>query len=343
MLVTGHTGFKGSWLTSWLVQLGAIVMGVALPRMPTSPSLFEQLEITGIVDLRADVTTTSWMGAAVEFAPEVVFHLAAQSLVSVGYLEPFRTFEVNVLGTARVMDFLASLDDLRAAVIVTTDKVYAATDSSPHSEASTLGGRDPYSASKAASEMVVGAWPRLAAPCVTARAGNVIGGGDWAANRLLPDIVRAWFAGSAISLRHPLSIRPWQHVLEPLRGYLLYAEALGSGLKVPTSLNFGPSDPQGVQVRELVEFAAVHWTELGLELPSPPFTVLTEAGFAETEELTLDSGLAASQLGWSSVLDWRQAVMLTIEWYAGVEAGARPGDLVRSQLDQYVSLLDDAK
>ena len=335
VLVTGHTGFKGSWLTAWLQGLGATVMGVALPGAPTAPSLWDQLALDGVEDLRADIAGDAWQEAVRRFSPEVVLHLAAQSLVSVGHAEPARTFEANVLGTVRVLDALDGLGDLVAALIITTDKVYEPSQPPPHSEAHHLGGADPYSASKAAAEIAVRAWPRLVAPCATARAGNVIGGGDWAAHRLLPDLVRAWSGRVPVVLRNPFGVRPWQHVLEPLRGYLLYAEALASGAPVPSALNFGPAESQSVPVGELVRFAADQWQRLGGDLPEPRWTESREVQFNETAELTLDSSLAAHELGWASVFSWRDAVAMTLEWYAGVLAGTSAATLVRAQLDSY--------
>jgi CDP-glucose 4,6-dehydratase len=339
VLLTGHTGFKGSWLTCWLRALGAEVMGVSLPELPTEPSLWEQLALTGISDVRADITTADWTGPAREFAPEVVFHLAAQPLVSVGYELPARTFEVNVQGTVCVLDFVASLAGVAATVVITTDKVYDPAQTPPHDEGHSLGGREPYSASKAAAEIVVGGWPSMDSPRATARAGNVIGGGDWAANRLLPDLVRAWSAGRAPLLRRPEGVRPWQHVLEPLRGYLVLAEALAQGRDLPSGLNFGPADQQAVPVAALATFAAGAWQRLGGKLPEPAWTESAEKEFEETGVLTLDSRLAAETLDWASILDWQTAVSLTLEWYAGARSGETPSELVGRQLAAYSAIV----
>jgi CDP-glucose 4,6-dehydratase len=339
VLLTGHTGFKGSWLTSWLRALGADVMGISLPELPTTPSLWEQLALTGVADLRADITTGDWTEVARDFAPSIVLHLAAQPLVSVGYEQPALTFEVNVLGTVRVLDFATALDTVDATLVITTDKVYDPAQTPPHDESHAFGGREPYSASKAAAEIVVAGWPHMAAPRATARAGNVIGGGDWAENRLLPDLVRSWTAGDAPELRRPGGVRPWQHVLEPLRGYLVYAEALASGRELPPGLNFGPADVQSVRVAELTAFAAGAWGRLGGDLPEPAWSELQSGSFEETGELTLDSSLAAEMLGWSSVLDWQTAVTLTLEWYAGAATGEAPADLVDRQLAAYSAIV----
>ena len=342
VLLTGHTGFKGSWLTCWLQALGADVMGISLPELPTEPSLWDQLALAGVADVRADLTSGDWTAPAREFAPSVVLHLAAQPLVSIGYEQPARTFEVNVQGTVGVLDFAASQQSVDAVLVITTDKVYDPAQTPPHDERHSFGGRDPYSASKAAAEIVVAGWPQMGSPRATARAGNVIGGGDWAQNRLLPDLVRAWAAGVAPELRRPQAVRPWQHVLEPLRGYLVFAEALARGREMPPGLNFGPVDQQSVSVAELTAFAAGAWRRLTGELPEPAWTEAATAAFEETGELTLESSLAAAQLCWRSVLDWQAAVTLTLEWYAGARTGEAPARLIARQLAAYTGIVGSA-
>lgn len=342
VLLTGHTGFKGSWLTGWLCELGAEVMGVSLLEPPTEPSLWSQLGVDDVVDVRADVASADWVKRALEFSPEVVLHLAAQSLVSVGYEQPAATFDANVAGTVQVMSLVASLEDLMAALVITTDKVYDPRQAPPHSEEHFLGGSDPYSASKSAAELVVTSWPHTAAPRATARAGNVIGGGDWAAFRLVPDLVRSWEKGETATLRHPEGIRPWQHVLEPLRGYLVYVEALAARRDVPTALNFGPEDRQSVAVAELVRYAAEQWLRLGGSMPDPGWVASSQVQFVETPALMLDSRLAAERLGWVSALDWRDAVTLTLEWYLGLRSGTAARDLVTAQLRAYSSMIMEA-
>jgi CDP-glucose 4,6-dehydratase len=343
VLLTGHTGFKGSWLTCWLRALGAEVMGISLPELPTQPSLWKQLGLADVIDTRGDITTHDLTERVRGFAPEVVLHLAAQSLVSVGYDQPGRTFEVNVLGTVRVLEWLATLEGVVATLVITTDKVYDPAFPAPHDESHPLGGREPYSASKAAAEIVVAGWPATTSPRATARAGNVIGGGDWATDRLLPDLVRAWSAGAPPVLRRPEGVRPWQHVLEPLRGYLLYVEALARGGALPRGLNFGPADQQAVSVATLVEFAAQEWRRLGGELPDPAWTESSGTRFAETSVLTLDSQLAAEQLGWESVLDWQAAVALTLAWYHAALSGTPADTLVDRQLGTYASLVEGSR
>jgi CDP-glucose 4,6-dehydratase len=340
VLLTGHTGFKGAWLTCWLRELGAEVLGVSLPEPPTSPALWTQLGRTDVTEIRTDITQPGWSVGIAEFRPEVVLHLAAQSLVPVGHAQPALTFNANVGGTVAVMELLASLPDLLATLIITTDKVYDPRQQPPHDETHFLGGLEPYSASKAAAELAVLSWPATAAPRATARAGNVIGGGDWAADRLLPDLVRAWQAGEVPHLRAPQSVRPWQHVLEPLRGYLVYVEALASGGDLPPALNLGPADSQSVRVEELAEFAAAWWQdEEGTGRAS--FTKAAAPSFHETVNLTLDSRLAAKTLGWTSALDWKDAVVLTLEWYRGLASGTPAADLVRAQLASYTETIKE--
>lgn len=337
VLVTGHTGFKGSWLSSWLRLLGAEVLGVSLPEPVSNPSLWEQLQLNDVEEVREDIVTgTSWPEAARRFSPHVVLHLAAQPLVSRGWAAPATTFAVNVQGTVRVLELTRTLPDLLATLVVTTDKVYDPRQPPPYDEQAPLGGHDPYSASKAAAELVVQAWPE-GTPRGTARAGNVIGGGDWALDRLLPDLVRGWSAGSTVRLRHPESVRPWQHVLEPLRGYLLYAQALAQGAPLQHGINFGPTDAQAVPVRTVVQCAAEEWGRLGRTLPATPWVSTDASTFAETDVLTLNSGLAQEALGWVGVMEWDEGVRLTLEWHAATAGGEPAAEVVQRQLASYIA------
>ena len=336
VLVTGHTGFKGSWLTCWLRDLGAEVHGVSLPEPPSTPSLWDQLALPGVTEVRADVASGDWQDSVVAFDPHVVLHLAAQPLVSVGYADPATTFRSNVEGTARVLDLLPRLGSLAATVVVTTDKVYDVRQPAPYAEDAFLGGKDPYSASKAAAELVVHSWPAVGTPVGTARAGNVIGGGDWALDRIVPDLVRAWSAGEEAELRNPAAVRPWQHVVEPLAGYLAYAEALATGRDVPTALNFGPDLSHAVPVLDLVTWAAEEWRRL-LPGSEPAWRVEPRPAMAETHLLTLDSTLARSTLGWSWRWDWKAAVSHSLEWYVAVAGGEDPADLTRRHLAAYAA------
>ncbi|MDR7255332.1 CDP-glucose 4,6-dehydratase [Nocardioides sp. BE266] len=338
VLVTGHTGFKGAWLTCWLRELGAEVYAVSLPPEAGDTPLWDQLALEGVQDVRADVAGTEWLAGAAAFRPEVVLHLAAQSLVSEGYRDPATTFGTNVMGTVRVLSLVEQLPDVRAALIVTTDKVYDVRQPTPFREGDFLGGKDPYSASKAAAELVTQSWPGLTDRVVTARAGNVIGGGDFALNRIVPDIVRAWSTGETLVLRRPLAVRPWQHVIEPLLGYLLYTEDVANGREVPRSLNFGPDPAQAVPVQSLVEHAATRWAELrGADAPAR-WEVEPDPVMEETHDLTLDAGQAQQVLTWGNVWGWQEAIDRSLEWYARAADGEDPRSLVLEQVGAYVSL-----
>jgi CDP-glucose 4,6-dehydratase len=317
-----------------LRELGSEVHGLSLPGSHGKPSLWDEIALDGVIDTRADVASAEWLNDARQFSPEIVLHLAAQSLVSIGYRDPAVTFRTNVMGTVQVMALMEEVGSVRAGVIVTTDKVYDTRQPTPFAEDQFLGGKDPYSASKAAAELVTHAWPETGTPVATARAGNVIGGGDWSLNRIVPDLVRAWSAGHVLVLRRPTAVRPWQHVIEPLAGYLAYAEALTSGADVPTALNFGPDRSQAVPVLDLVEFAAEEWSRL-TGAAAPSWQVQAEPGMVETEDLTLDPALARESLGWGGVWDWRQAISKTLEWYVAAAGGAHPRDLMRSQFLDY--------
>ncbi|MCF6376997.1 CDP-glucose 4,6-dehydratase [Nocardioides KLBMP 9356] len=335
VLVTGHTGFKGAWLTCWLRELGAEVYAVSLPADAHETPLWDALAVEGVQDVRDDVAGSGWIDGAAAFEPEVVLHLAAQSLVSEGYRDPATTFQTNVMGTVRVLELVDRLPDLRAAVVVTTDKVYDVRQPTPFREGDFLGGKDPYSASKACAELVTQSWPHLSDRVVTARAGNVIGGGDFALNRIVPDIVRAWTVDETLVLRRPLAVRPWQHVIEPLLGYLLYAEDVAGGREVPRSLNFGPDPAQAVPVQALVEHAAGQWA--GLSGGSQPaWEVDPDPVMEETHDLTLDASQAQQVLSWGNVWGWREAIDRSLQWYVRAADGERPADLVREQVAAYV-------
>jgi CDP-glucose 4,6-dehydratase len=340
VLVTGHTGFKGSWLCAWLQDLGAEVMGVSLAEPCSQPALWDKLRLENVTDVRADITTSGWQRTVADFAPSVVFHLAARSLVSQGFEDPLRTFSTNVQGTAQVLHLVSSLPCVDASLMVTTDKVYDTRQPLPFREGDFLGGKDPYSASKAAMELVVHSWPPMEAAIASARAGNVIGGGDWSDHRLLPDLVRAWSAASSLVLRHPGSVRPWQHVLEPLRAYLLYAEHLLSDPLVPRSLNFGPSDAQSTSVEDLVRFAAEHWAIRSADGSAPAWATAADSPMPETGELRIDSSLAGKALDWFNVWDWRATVRRALDWYLKDQQGAEARALVRQDLADYYQALD---
>ncbi len=321
VLVTGHTGFKGSWLCLWLRSLGAEVHGYAL-EPPTTPNLFSAAAVAGdLVDQRGDLADADALARAVERSrPEIVFHLAAQSLVRHGYRFPLETFETNALGTARLLDALRGGDGLRAVVVVTTDKCYRNREWDwGYRENDELGGRDPYAASKACAELICEAYrasffsapgadsPRLA----TARAGNVIGGGDWGQDRLVPDVLNALHEERAVEIRSPVAIRPWQHVLEPLGGYLTLARQLcgAAGEELGAGWNFGPDEQSARSVDWVVKKlhslwpGARPWVADGGDHPH-------EAGY-----LKLDSSRARARLGWRGCLSLEQALEWTVEWH----------------------------
>jgi CDP-glucose 4,6-dehydratase len=323
VFLTGHTGFKGSWLSLWLSQLGARVHGYSLDP-PTNPNMFEaaRLEAHLASHLRADILDLERLRRAVrESSPEVVFHLAAQPIVRTSYADPIGTFATNVMGTAHVMEALRGVESVRAIVIITTDKVYDPRRSEfAYREDDPLGGNDPYSASKAAAEIVTASYRKSfylskdgrPARVATVRAGNVIGGGDWAADRIVPDCLRAFGAGDPVHLRYPQAIRPWQHVLEPLSGYLQLAETL---LEKPqggfdSSWNFGPRPEDDATVGHLADSIARLWGDGARVVHSP-----SDKNPHEDKLLKLDSTRAHSELGWHPRWSLEQALHHTVSWH----------------------------
>ncbi len=320
VLVTGSTGFKGSWLTLWLLELGAEVKGVAL--IPeTKPNHHDLLGMEYDCEYINICDRQKVKEIIARFRPDVVFHLAAQALVRRSYRHPLETYNVNVIGTANVLDAIRSIDTCKAFINVTTDKVYDNMESKKgYTESDQLGGFDPYSTSKACSELVTRSYQRSffniddfgsqhSLLIATARAGNVIGGGDWAEDRILPDIIRAIQKGGKLGIRNPSAVRPWQHVLDSLHGYLLLAERLICGNKEYSGAwNFGPSDKDFATVRLLMEKAAAVWSRIEAEFPS-------ENVFHESHLLLLDSKKAFRKLGWSNHWDLDTTVMRTISWY----------------------------
>lgn len=334
--VTGHTGFKGAWLSEWLIAEGAVVGGMALA--PTTPSLFEDLGLAQRMDsVLADIRDAGAVDAAIgRFAPDVVFHLAAQALVRPSYADPIGTFATNVMGTAHVLEAARRCPQVRAVVCVTSDKCYENREWPwGYRESDALGGKDPYSASKGAAEIVAGSYARALFPLdgrvrlATARAGNVIGGGDWAQDRLVPDIVRALAAGRAIKLRNPDALRPWQHVLEPLRGYLALGHGLLTGAPFDGAWNFGPSRESEVSVAELAGLFARAWgaAEAFEVEPSP---------LPEAQILRLDISKAQALLGWRPIIGMAETIRMTADWYRQkTVAPDRAAELTRSQIAAY--------
>jgi CDP-glucose 4,6-dehydratase len=336
VLVTGHTGFKGGWLSLWLAARGAHVHGFALDP-PTTPSFHEACGVAGVVadDRRGDLRDPAALDDCLAAArPEVVFHLAAQPLVRRSYREPLETFDANVMGTARLLEAARRCDAVRAVVVVTTDKVYDNREWDwAYRETEPLGGADPYSASKACAELVCESYRRsfLAAGGIrlaTARAGNVIGGGDWAADRLVPDFLRAVTAGEPLAIRAPRSVRPWQHVLEPLAGYLLLAERLLEGDGFAEAWNFGPCEDDARQVGDVVDelcrlVPGARWHRDGADHPH-------EAGM-----LRLDSTKARQRLGWRPRWGLEEALARTIDWHRAWQGGADMAAVSLAQIQAF--------
>lgn len=338
VFVTGHTGFKGSWLCLWLARLGARVTGYALPP-PTNPSLFVAAGVADVIAHRTgDICDFDALRSAAEAAdPEVIFHLAAQPLVRESYAAPLETYRTNVMGTAHMLEAARHCKRLRAAVIVTTDKCYENRESGrPFLETDPLGGYDPYSASKACSEIVAASYRDSffsdpGAPGIaTARAGNVIGGGDFAADRIVPDILRAWRAGETVVLRNPGACRPWQEVLEPLGGYLLLAQKLCSDPRTYSeAFNFG-ADPE--DSREVGELADILCEKLGMSWRHDASVQPHEVGF-----LRLDSRKAGEMLGWRPLFRLEETVDFIVRFS---NCGLRGGggyvrELCEERIDEY--------
>jgi CDP-glucose 4,6-dehydratase len=320
VLITGHTGFKGSWLVFWLQLMGADLCGYSL--FPdTDPNHFSLLNID-INTRTADIRDFQKVNECIQyFQPEIIFHLAAQSLVRRSYKEPRYTFETNIMGTANVIDACRLIESVRAVVIVTSDKCYKNNEWEwGYRENDPMGGHDPYSASKGCVELVTAAYrdsfftqntgtnnqPLIA----TVRSGNVIGGGDWAEDRLVPDVIRAAILKDSVEIRNPYATRPWQHVLEPLSGYLMLGQRLIEGKNTfSDAWNFGPSDDDVLTVREVLERLKMQWAELEFVLESNG-TQPHEAGM-----LKLDSSKARQKLGWRPVWDCGTALEKTLKWY----------------------------
>jgi CDP-glucose 4,6-dehydratase len=319
VLVTGHTGFKGAWLSLWLHALGAEVTGFA-GAPPTTPSLFEAARVGELVDdRRGDVRDRAAVADAARGA-EVVFHLAAQAILRAALQDPAGTYAVNVVGTAHMLD--AARD--AAVVCVTSDKCYAP-GPGPHREGDPLGGRDPYSASKAAQEHVAAAHREaFGARIATARAGNVIGGGDWARDRLLPDLARARESGAPVVLRHPDAVRPWQHVLDPLAGYLLLAERLHGSAEWATAFNFGPDEARPVSW--VVDRVRERWPV--------DVRVVPPGDAIEAPALRLDASAARERLGWAPRFDLPSALDATVSWYDEVRAGGGARAVTLTQIEE---------
>jgi CDP-glucose 4,6-dehydratase len=342
VLVTGHTGFMGSWLVTWLGLLGARVTGIGLPPA-TEPALFEVSEVSAYLEQHfvGDIRDQALIQKAFSASePEIVFHLAAQAIVREGIENALETFDVNVMGTAHILEAIRATPGVRAAIIVTTDKVYDNREWEwEYRENDRLGGHEPYGASKACAELVVDAYARSfltgkGIAVSTIRAGNIIGGGDWSVDRLVPDIVRAFAAGKRVSIRNPDSIRPWQHVLEPLRGYLLLAERMiAEGPSHGSDpWNFGPSHQDHKPVSWIVQKCAELWGN------GAAWVEECDNRAVESRLLALTSAKAEARLNWTPLWGLEAALSRALDWYQAYYAGANMRDFTCAQI-QEISLV----
>jgi len=347
VFLTGHTGFKGGWLALWLASKGAIVRGYALDPY-TDPNLFTAAGIgSSCEDIRGDIRNPAALEPALrDFAPEVVLHMAAQPLVRASYADPIGTYETNVIGTARVLDAIRRTPSVRAVISVTTDKCYENKETlRPYVETDPLGGYDPYSSSKACAEIVSAAYRQSYSPVdkisahhvalATARAGNVIGGGDWSTDRLIPDLVRGFLAGEAVRIRRPDAIRPWQHVLEPLAGYIALAEHLLSSdaARYATAFNFGPSEEDSQPVRWIVDKMTTFWGD------GASWVLDLDPGVHEAGYLKLDATRAHTELAWQPRLNLETALHWLVDWYRAWQKDEDMHTFTLAQIAAYEKLL----
>lgn len=337
VLVTGHTGFKGSWLSILLDRLGAQVSGIALPPS-TCPSLFEAAQVEKLIssNVLCDIRDKNNFIANVHSSnPEVVFHLAAQPIVRESYRNPLSTIETNVMGTANLLEALRGCKTVKAVVVITTDKVYKNLEHYyPYREVDPLGGYDPYSASKAASELIVDSFrdsflrDQGVGVC-TARAGNVIGGGDWSSDRLIPDAIKAWENNSVLNIRSPQSTRPWQHVLDPLMGYIRLAEYLWNNPDGAGAYNFGPLSHEVASVKTVIELGASLYGAAKVEFESNP------TGPHEAARLALEISKSRDVLGFSPRWSLQESIARTINWYRAFLGGKNALELCLDDVSAY--------
>jgi CDP-glucose 4,6-dehydratase len=338
VFITGHTGFKGSWLTYWLHQYGANIMGLAL-EPKTNPSLFGLLQLDGkCQSIIGDINNAPLVEQLLsDFQPEFIFHLAAQPLVRYSYKNPLETFNTNIIGTANILNACSTIINKCVVICVTTDKVYHNNEwEYPYRESDRLGGYDPYSASKAAAEIVIDAYRNSfykggKIKVASVRAGNVIGGGDWTEDRLIPDFIKSISSGSKINLRNPSAIRPWQHVLDPLFGYLSLAKKMESNLiEFEGAWNFGPMSSEAITVMEVSQLLLGVFEkgeiQIEKELNQPH-----EAGI-----LKLDISKAMDKLNWKPLWDTRTSILITANWYRLFLEGANPENLIDNDIKNFI-------
>lgn len=336
IFITGHTGFIGSWLTKWLNLVGAEVCGYALDH-PSNPNMYDTLELGGtILDLRGDIRDSKLLMKAMRnFKPEIVFHLAAQPIVLASYENPVDTFDTNVIGTVNLLNELRKVDSLKTIIVVTSDKSYRNNEwVYPYRENDVLGGKDPYSASKSCQDIVVDSFresyfSNLGIGISSIRAGNVIGGGDWAEHRIIPDLVRGIAKGETVKIRNPNAVRPWQHVLEPISGMLMLAEKMYKDLKFSGPWNFGPENLRETNVKKLVKTFISLWG-------SGNYQVDEVSNYSEASYLQLDINKAKRELNWVPRYDLGEALEETVNWYKAYYSNpATMGKVTERQIRRY--------
>ena len=345
VLITGHTGFKGSWLALWLKKLGAQVVGLALAP-PSEPNMFKCVHAEdGMVSLHGDVRDLEKILRTVrEHNPDIAFHMAAQALVRKAYDKPVETYTTNMLGTVNILEALRHSEGVRVAVMITSDKCYENNEWWwGYRETDSMGGADPYSNSKACAELIISAYRRSffsdpqktgGTAIASVRAGNVIGGGDWAADRLIPDVMRAFMANQAVKIRYPDAIRPWQHVLEPLSGYMALAEKMWhDGDRYDDAWNFGPAHEDSKPVSWIVEHLAEAWGEARWVIES------STSQHHEANYLKLDCSKARMCLNWRPRLDIENVLKWVVEWYKAFQRGDDMNLVTNQQIDRYEKLL----
>jgi CDP-glucose 4,6-dehydratase len=339
VLITGHTGFKGGWLSIWLHRLGATVAGYSLPPT-TEPNFFTEAHVANcLLSEFGDIRDAEQLGIFVaDFQPEIIIHMAAQALVRHSYTDPVETYSTNVMGTVNVLEAARQCQSVRAIVNVTTDKCYENLEREEgYREGEPLGGHDPYSSSKACAELITSSYRRsFNLPVASARAGNVIGGGDWAEDRLIPDMMRSFMAGDAAVIRNPASTRPWQHVLEPLSGYLTLAERLyNSPSKFAEAWNFGPEDNDAKPVEWLADRLVDLWG-----VPASWSNVAAADQAHEAGFLRLNCEKACDRLSWKPQLTINQALRWSIDWYKCFHDGADVRALTETQITKFTTGTD---
>lgn len=342
VFLTGHTGFKGSWLCLWLASMGAKVIGYALAPN-AEPNLFDILEVDSLAEVShiSDIRDlASLQKAMLDAKPDVVIHMAAQPLVRDSYANPVETYEINVMGTVHVLESARSVDSVRATVVVTTDKCYENQEWNwGYRENEPMGGYDPYSNSKGCAELVTSAYrqsyfssPSSSNKVASARAGNVIGGGDWAKDRLIPDAIKAFEANESLRIRNPIATRPWQHVLEPLSGYLMLAQALYEhGSSFASGWNFGPNDNDNRSVEEVVELLISRWGDLA-RWEKEELVQIHEANL-----LKLDCSKARAQLGWAPKWNLEIAIQKIVDWQKAYQEKEKMQEVSLIQINEYMS------